>query len=144
MPLSRGILLPIPTDAGFGDLHVSHVVKFQPNRTIRGRVIVIPPFLPFLGPHLLLANQSVTRFYCGGHAEHHVPGNLTPITENTQDGGTVLSIANLMVDSESKRPNSHSNFPSCIVSEIFVRPTERQRAPLLGPYNRLANNCVTV
>jgi len=86
----------------FGDLHVSHGVKRQSNRAIRGRVIAISPFYSFChfrAPFtpLVLANQSVACFYYGGpalglgfieglwaifvqsnneHAERHASGNF--------------------------------------------------------------------
>jgi len=57
---------------------------------------------------------------------------------NTQNGGTVLPIVNLMADSELGSPDSYSSFLvtihlSRLVLEIFGcdRQTDRQRGPLL-------------
>jgi len=52
---------------------------------------------------------------------------------NTQNGGTVLPIANLMADSESGSPSSYSRFIvtislSRLVSEIFTRDRQTDNA----------------
>jgi len=127
--------VPILTHAIFrGDLHMSHDVKFQPNRTICGRVITIPPFyslLLYLGSHLrrcyspsslsvvsVVAGQrrasgvQKDNFHTVGQCAcrtPHIWKLLTPFTGNAQNGKTILPVANLMADSESGSLVSYSS-----------------------------------